>query len=121
MLKETIGRGDQVQRIFHLEKSLYEEQLYSSDLKKKNQAANKQIVTLKARLKSLEVERSYGAGKPSISLLGVEEDSVLERSLSVNDLEQEIDKEKSGMELKPKGGSPPSRYHLPRINPSKER
>lgn len=119
-MKETIGQGDQVQRLFHLEKSLLEEQLYSSDLKKKLQSANKQITTLKTKVKSLEVQRADG-GKGSMSPLGIEEDSILERSRSMNDLEQDFDKNESGMEQKQKGGSPPSQYHLPRLIVPKQR
>ena len=107
MLKEAVGRGDQIQRLFHLEKSLMEEQLYSSDLKKKLQAANKQVSTLKVKLETQKVKE-----KGSLSLLLVPEDeSILERSRSMNDLEQELDPLKDAE----KGESPPSQYHLSRI------
>ena len=122
VLKETVGRGEQVQRLFHLEKSLVEEQLYSSDLKKKLQAANKQVASLKAKLKDLaRVRRDSTAGgevqSAVVSLLGAavaeEEESVLERSRSMNDLEQEEAEEKRGQSGG--GGSPPSNFHLPRL------
>ena len=122
MLKETLGHGDRAQHTFHLEKSLLEEQLYSSDLKKKLQSANKQIASLKSRVKSLELQRSEGGG--GMSLLGVEgvdEESVLERSRSMNDLGSGEAGEEGEMELRQKGGSPPSQYHLPRLPVSKQK
>ena len=124
MLKETIGRGDQVQRLFHLEKTLLEEQLYSSDLKKKLQAANRQITTLKAKVKELGMYKASGEAQGSaatVSLLGgvaEDEDSLLERSLSMNDLEQEFGVK--GNKPEQKGGSPPAQYHLPRLNLPKQ-
>lgn len=118
VLKETIGRGDQVQRLFHLEKTLMEEQLYSSDLKKKLQLANKQIIILKTKVKDLGTQRQQGV-RSAVSLLGVvEDDSIPERSRSMNDLEQD---DESRTEGEQKGGSPPSQYHLPRLPLSKQR
>ena len=123
VLKESGGRGDQAQRAFHLEKTLLEEQLYSSDLKKKLQSANKQIAALKTKVKGLEQQSSFagegregdGGERRSLSLLGVAaaEDSILERSLSMNDLDQGGDGD--GKEEPQKGGSPPSHYRLPRL------
>lgn len=118
VLKETIGRGDQVQRLFHLEKTLHEEQLYSSDLKKKLQTANRQIAMLRAKVKDLGKQRASEGGPPSgASLLGVaeEEDSILERSRSLNDMETEFERKEEQ-----KGGSPPTHYHLPRLNLPKQ-
>lgn len=113
VLKETVGRGDQVHQIFHLEKGLLEEQLYSNDLKKKLQSANRQITSLKNKLKSLDLQKEGRAGGGGAALLmGLEEESLLERSRSMTDLEG-----KSGNkeEMVEKGGSPPSQYHLPRL------
>lgn len=112
-LKESGGRGDQAQRIFHLEKTLLEEQLYSSDLKKKLQSSNKQITTLKSQVKTLEQQCSEMEGREA------EEDSILERSLSMNDLNQsggDGDKKEEAR----KGGSPPSNYRLPRLSLTKK-
>ena len=117
ILKETIGRGEQTQRLCHLEKSLLEEQLYSTDLKKKLQSANKQITTLKTKVKSLELQR----GSCPASLLQTHVNEV-ERSQSMNDLDVEQDSDENGIErYKPKGGSPPSHYHLPRLTAHKQR
>lgn len=115
MLKAAVGRGDQIQRLFHLEKSLMEEQLYSSDLKKKLQAANRQVSTLKARVMASETQKGKGNG--SLSQLMAEEgsESILERSRSMNDLEQEFDPSKDASGTTEKGGSPPSLYHLSRM------
>lgn len=112
MLKETIGRGDQVQRLIHLEKALQEEQLYSSDLKKKLQAANRQVTTFKAKAKDIAGEQRSGA----VSL--VVEESDLDRSKSTNDIEQQ--EEGKANKEQQKGGSPPSQYHLPRLTANKQ-
>ena len=120
VLKETVGSRDQdqVKRSFQLEKSLLEEQLYSSDLKKKLQAANKQIASLKTKVKSLEQQQQQqsptegGGGERSLaaSLLGVAgEESVLERSRSMNDLDKENE-----------GGDRERQYRLPRLNIPKQ-
>ncbi len=123
-----MGHGDQVQRVFHLEKTLLEEQLYSSDLKKKLQTANKQIATLKTKVKALKQqcysasEGGRGGERSSLSPTGVAaEESILERSLSMNDLDQEEEDEGDGKEEVQKGGSPPSQFRLPRLNITKQR
>ena len=119
MLKDTVGRGDKVKQIFHLEKSLLEEQLYSSDLKKKLQSTNRQVTSLKSKLKALELQREGGA----LSLLRVEDESVMERSRSMTDLEASRGTGGAGEEGRGDvgAGSPPSQYHLPRLTVVKQK
>ena len=120
-MKETVGHGGQVQRISSLEKTLLEEQLYSSDLKKKLQSSTKQVTALKGKVKALEQRlHHFEAGeRSSLLLLGMEEeDSILERSRSMNDLDQSEEGDKKERQ---KGGSPPSQYRLPRLNIPKQR
>ena len=102
-MKETVGRDDQVQRLFYLEKSLLEEQLYSNDLKKKLQIVNKKNASLESKIKS--EQRSTDSAKSMLN--AAEEDSNLERSRSMNDLEWESEKE----EQQKNGGSPHSQNH----------
>ncbi len=116
MLKESVGRGDQVRRLFHLEKSLVEEQLYSSDIKKKLQNANNQIASHKSKIKLLELRQNSTNMNPSTSFLSVGEDSVLERSRSMNDMEQELDKN----ENEPSQNEGDSHYLLTRISTPKQ-
>lgn len=119
VLKEAVGRGDQVQQIFHLEKCLLEEQLYSSDLKKKLQSSNKQLSSLKGKLRALELQQREWGGCVSPLGAGSEEESVLERSRSMNDLGEKASGSEEAEGAGRGGGgavSPPSQYHLPRLS-----
>jgi hypothetical protein len=109
LLQDESGGG-----IYHLEKALQEERLYSRDLKMKLQAANRQTESIKAKLDAVEnssSSSSSGKAQSAVSVLKAES-SCMERSQSMNDL--------GGKEVQQKGESPPSQYHLPRLTTPKQ-
>lgn len=117
MLRSRFGQ-DEPQHIQHLENTIKEEKLYSGDLKKKLQAANRHIASIQAELEDTQKAKENnvpGKVASAVSLLKVqsaEGDTSMERSQSMSDLEKEKGTKTEGMQ---KGGSPPAQYHLPRL------
>ena len=111
------GEEEEPEHLFRLEKLIQEEKLYSSDLKKKLQAANRHIANTRTKMEAIEKGGALGKVQSAVSLLKVAEGDAtnIERSQSMSNLEGKEEGGRSKTEGQQKGGSPPAQYHLPRL------
>ena len=90
-------------KVAQLERNIFEEKIYSSDLKRKLQMANKQTAHLKSEIKNM---RSRLGESGSLLQVSLDMESSLERSRSMNDIGQEVEKEGTEKEQERQDTSP---------------